>query len=242
MLHTELETIMENFYLCSHLALCAVNEENHVFLSIGHTCPHPLKRSFTEETLATLQKRLSQEPLIHHVTEDGSTFTLCPINPKHLKLGCFVIGPYTTDIHLKDVLPFKPAHCMVHLIDLLYAIGNSFSQSHEEVEEEYNYHVSKAKDYIEVHYAEPITLEALASYLGIHKSYFCTIFKKATKQSFCSYTNMVRVEKSKCLLKEGSNSILEIALAAGFSSASYFNTTFKKLVGMTPIEYRNQNI
>lgn len=53
---------------------------------------------------------------------------------------------------------------------------------------------------------------------------------------------MVRVEKSKDLLKEGTDSILEIALSVGFSSASYFNTTFKKLVGMTPIEYRNQNI
>lgn len=241
MLTTELETIMENFYLCTHLALCAVNEEHHIFLSIGHTCPHPLKQYFSAEVLATLQKRLSDEPLIHHVTEDGSTFTLCPINPKQSGPGYFVIGPYTTDIHLKDSLPFKPIHCMVHLIDLLYAIGHSFNRSHEEVEGEYNYHVSKAKDYIEQHYAQPITLEALASYLGIHKSYLCTIFKKATTQSFCSYMNMIRVEKSKSLLKEGNHSILEIALAVGFSSASYFNTIFKRLVGMTPIEYRNQN-
>ena len=242
MLYTELENVMENFYLCSHLALCAINKNNHVFLSMGHTIPHPLEQSLSKETLATLQERLSQDSLIHHVLEDGRTFTICAINPKYLELGCFVIGPYTTDIHLKNVLPFKPAHCMVHLIDVLYAIGSSFTQTHEEVEEEYNYHVSKAKDYIEIHYAEPITLDALASYLGLHKSYFCTIFKKATKQSFCSYTNMVRVEKSKDLLKEGTDSILEIALSVGFSSASYFNTTFKKLVGMTPIEYRNQNI
>lgn len=241
MLTTELETIMENFYLCTHLALCAVSTDIHVLLSIGHTCPHPLNHYFSEELLAMLQKRLSDEPLIHHTFEDGSTFTLCPIYPKHLELGFFVIGPYTTNIHLKDAFPFKPIHCMAHLIDLLYALGHPLDKCPEECEGEYNYHVSKAKDYIETHYTEPITLEALAAYLGIHKSYLCTIFKKATKQSFCSYTNMVRIEKSKTLLKEGNHSILDIALAVGFSSASYFNTTFKKVVGLTPIEYRNQN-
>lgn len=242
MFYTELKTIMENFYLCTHLALCAVNTENHVALSVGHTCAQPLNHCFSEETLASLQKRLYEETLIHHTSEEDTSFTLCFINPKDLELGYFVIGPYTTHIDLKNLFPFKPLHCMVHLVDLLYALSQPLNKCPEECEGEYNYHVSKAKDYIETHYAEPITLEALASYLGIHKSYLCTIFKKATKQSFCSYTNMVRVEKSKSLLEEGNYSILEIALAVGFSSSSYFNTTFKKVVGMTPIEYRNQSI
>ena len=140
---------------------------------------------------------------------------------------------------------------MPHLLALLYTLTSpsgtsindidipSSSSAHEEsTNEDYSYHIAKAENYIHTHYEEPITLEALAGYLGLNKSYLCTIFKKATKDSFCNYTNKVRVEESKKLLKNTNHSMLDIALAVGFSSASYFNTIFKKLEGKTPLEYR----
>ena len=50
--------------------------------------------------------------------------------------------------------------------------------------------------------------------------------------------NEVRVEKSKELLREGNLSTLSIALSVGFNNQNYFNMTFKKLTGMTPLQYR----
>ena len=52
----------------------------------------------------------------------------------------------------------------------------------------------------------------------------------------------MRIEESKKLLRYSTQSITDIALAVGFSSSSYFNTTFKKIEGKTPLEYRKEFI
>ena len=56
--------------------------------------------------------------------------------------------------------------------------------------------------------------------------------------SFSQYINRLRVERSQVLLCDQTYSMLEIALAVGFSSQSYFNRVFKNICGKTPQEYR----
>lgn len=244
----DLQTHMENFYLCSHLPIRAFNKEgievlctgfSSNFLSLTRTLLQSLKEAAT--TLTT------QESVTITPSEEVH-FTLCPVKKHTLEQGIYVIGPYTSNPNLKEHFLFKPTHCIPHLITLLYTLADSTPSSDSGTPsltsekstnyEDYSYHIAKAENYIQTHYEEPITLESLAQHLGLNKSYLCTIFKKATKDSFCNYTNKVRVEESKKLLKNTNNSILDIALAVGFSSASYFNTIFKKLEGKTPLEYR----
>lgn len=249
-----LQAHMETFYLCSHLPIRAFNKEGTELLSTGSSnCFFDLKDTISS-WLREARTSLLHKGILTCSPDRDIYFTLCPIVIHSLDEGFYLIGPYTNNPDLKDDYLFKPDHCMPHLVSLLYRLGETnpaapflgseipYDSSPAEVNvssnEDYSYHISKAEQYIKTHYDEPITLDALAQYLGLNKSYFCTIFKKATKDSFCNYTNKVRVEESKKLLRNSNASILDIALAVGFSSASYFNTIFKKIEGKTPLDYR----
>lgn len=242
-----LQQTMENFYLCTHIPVRAMDAEYNDLL---HTGILPGMPTFTQQikdwthhlSFKSDSKMLTFSPY------DNIHFTLCKIQASKdcvelssslepsIRNGFFLIGPYTDSLSLKEEYAFKPLHCIPHLIELLHAISKAhLNQMTHTALEDYNYHIARAKDYIKTHYMNPITLEDLATHLGLNKSYLCTIFKKSTKDSFCNYTNKIRIEESKKLLKTSSASITDIALAVGFSSSSYFNTIFKKLEGKTPL-------
>ncbi len=67
------------------------------------------------------------------------------------------------------------------------------------------------------------------------------IDRKETGQPITDYVHEVRVNKSKKLLLVTHSSILDISIQVGFSNHAYFCHTFKKLTGMTPSEFRQQN-
>lgn len=98
--------------------------------------------------------------------------------------------------------------------------------------------IMPALKYIDVHYSEQITLEALSATVSMNPSYFCRVFKKATNSTFTEYLNFVRVIKSERLLTSNSGSVSDIALDVGFSSVSYFNRIFKRFKSLSPSEYR----
>lgn len=92
--------------------------------------------------------------------------------------------------------------------------------------------------YVEEKFASPLNLDEVAQHFHLNKCYFCSVLKKETGKTFSQIVNEIRIEKSKVLLKYSSLSILSIALAVGFNNQNYFNITFKKLMGMTPLNYR----
>lgn len=104
----------------------------------------------------------------------------------------------------------------------------------------FSFHVRRAMHYTVKHYKEPLTLDKLTQYLGINKCYFCDLFKKETKKTYSQFLNEVRVENSKRLLLHTNLSILEIALSVGYNNQNYYNMSFKKLTGTTPLKYRNR--
>lgn len=94
--------------------------------------------------------------------------------------------------------------------------------------------------YVEQNYDRHLTLEDVASYFHLNKCYFCSVLKKELNKTFSQIVNEVRIEKSKELLKETSLSTLSIALSVGFNNQNYFNVTFKKITGITPLQYRKK--
>ena len=92
--------------------------------------------------------------------------------------------------------------------------------------------------YVEQNFDRQLKLEDVASYFHLNKCYFCSVLKKELGKTFSQIVTEVRVEKSKELLREGNLSTLSIALSVGFNNQNYFNMTFKKLTGMTPLQYR----
>ena len=95
-----------------------------------------------------------------------------------------------------------------------------------------------AKRYIDMNYAQNITLDSLADITHINKFYLAHSFTECIGQSPISYLNERRLAACKELLTSSNLSVTQIANIAGFSSQSYFSQIFNKKVGMSPRQYR----
>jgi AraC-like DNA-binding protein len=98
--------------------------------------------------------------------------------------------------------------------------------------------MTRARQFIEDHQAEPLSLGRIARVANISRHYFCKMFKKATGINFTDYLSRVRVEKSKALLLNPNSRISEAAFACGFQSMTNFNRAFKRIVGRSPTQFR----
>lgn len=88
------------------------------------------------------------------------------------------------------------------------------------------------------HYHDKITLDDVAKYIGMNSSSFCSFFKREKGMSFFTALNEYRIKCSCIMLRETSMTISEISTAVGFNDIPYFNRTFKKIMQVSPKEYR----
>jgi len=98
--------------------------------------------------------------------------------------------------------------------------------------------MARARQFIEDHQAEPLSLGRIARTANISRHYFCKMFKKATGINFIDYLSRVRIEKSKTLLLNPNSRISEVAFACGFQSMTNFNRAFKRIVRCSPTQFR----
>ena len=93
---------------------------------------------------------------------------------------------------------------------------------------------------IREHYAETISVSALAGKLGYSAEHFCRVFKSVTGRTPTEYINIYRMQKAEYLLAHTADSISDIALACGFNDINYFSRYFKKIHQITPSQYRKE--
>jgi two-component system, response regulator YesN len=98
--------------------------------------------------------------------------------------------------------------------------------------------IRSAKEYVEAHYAEKITLEDVAGILKLNPSYLSTLFKKETGSNFLEYVIEVRIEKAKQLLVSTNDTMAGIAEKVGYADTRYFSQCFEKVAGLKPSIYR----
>ena len=98
--------------------------------------------------------------------------------------------------------------------------------------------MARARQFIELHQGEPLSLGRVAHAANISRHYFCKMFKKATGMNFIDYLSRVRVERSKTFLLNPNSRISEAAFASGFQSMTNFNRAFRRIVGRSPTQFR----
>jgi AraC-like DNA-binding protein/ligand-binding sensor protein len=98
--------------------------------------------------------------------------------------------------------------------------------------------IVRAKEFIEAHYGEEITLRQVAGAVHTSPFHFCKQFKESTGINFSRYVSNLRVEKAKTLLLNPHYRVSEIAYAVGFSSLTHFNRRFEEITGYCPTAYR----
>lgn len=98
--------------------------------------------------------------------------------------------------------------------------------------------MEEAKSYIDNKLSQEITLDQVAAMVGLSPTYFSSLFKKMTNETFVKYRINKRINRSKELLEVPHIRIIDIASEVGYDDYPHFTKTFKKLVGVSPSDYR----
>jgi transcriptional regulator GlxA family with amidase domain len=100
--------------------------------------------------------------------------------------------------------------------------------------------IKKAQVYIEKNYEEKISVDQLASMLGLSRRNLERRFRKVTFNSIVEYMQRVRIESAKQTLERNRENVNEAMYKAGYTDIKAFRTTFKKITGLSPVQYRNK--
>ena len=100
--------------------------------------------------------------------------------------------------------------------------------------------ILKAQEFIENNYQEKITVDELADKFGIGRRTFERRFKKATSNTVIEYIQRVKIEAAKKQLESGRKNVTEVMYDVGYTDVKAFRDVFKKVAGMSPVDYRNK--
>jgi transcriptional regulator GlxA family with amidase domain len=102
-------------------------------------------------------------------------------------------------------------------------------------------HLLRARDLADAHYDEPLDLAELAGAAHVSQRHFSRSFRRAYGETPYQYLLTRRLERARHLLRTTEMQVAEICLAVGFTSVGSFTTTFRRHVGITPMDYRRLN-
>ena len=100
----------------------------------------------------------------------------------------------------------------------------------------------RARDHMDAHFTEPLTLATVAAVAGYSPFHFAREFARAFGTSPMAYLATRRVERAKDLLRAANLTVTEVCLAVGFTSLGTFSARFRAIVGVTPTAYRDEHV
>jgi two-component system response regulator YesN len=100
--------------------------------------------------------------------------------------------------------------------------------------------MKEALQYIHDHYDKDINMTMVSNSISLNYYYFSQSFKEYTGDNFIDYLRKLRISKAKELLAATDLKVYEIAGRSGFANIKHFNRVFRKLEGISPLEYREQ--
>lgn len=112
---------------------------------------------------------------------------------------------------------------------------------HEEREHRSSHVHQRALLYIAQNYKEDISMEQTAEYVNLSPHYFSKMFRQQAGETFIDYVTRLRINEAKRLIAEEQLSLKGICYEVGYKDPNYFSRVFKKAVGITPSEYRQQH-
>jgi transcriptional regulator GlxA family with amidase domain len=100
--------------------------------------------------------------------------------------------------------------------------------------------VKQAQEFIEKNYQDKITIDELASLVAVSRRNFERRFKKATSNTVAEYIQRVKIEAAKMSLESTRENVNDAMYKVGYSDPKAFRVSFKKITGLSPVEYRNK--
>jgi AraC-like DNA-binding protein len=102
--------------------------------------------------------------------------------------------------------------------------------------------VSEIVKYVNIRYTKKITLESISESFYISPYYLSRSFKRVTGFTFIEYLNSLRIREAQQLLKESHLNVSDIADKVGYESQTHFGRVFKKITGLSPLQYRKMDL
>jgi len=122
------------------------------------------------------------------------------------------------------------------------ALQSACSRLQDMKDKRYRKEVLQLIELIEHNTDKKMSLEQLASEVNMHANYMCRVFKQDTGKSIVQYWNELKISKAAEYLKQPDVRVKEAAAYVGIDDPFYFNRLFKKIIGISPTEYRNKYI
>lgn len=126
-----------------------------------------------------------------------------------------------------------------HVISYLSGVCRSI---HEKRKGKAGSAIRRIRRLIEERYAENLTVRDIAEGVYLSATYVSLLYKQETGETLFEYLTKIRMDKAKELLKDPQNKLYEVCYAVGYSDPSHFSKLFKKLTGLTPSAYREQQL
>ncbi|HAT4283656.1 TPA: AraC family transcriptional regulator [Clostridium perfringens] len=128
------------------------------------------------------------------------------------------------------------------LYSLLYALIEEFPKPFEYKDKELHTYIQDALNFINSNYMHSITVQEIADYVNLSRSYLYKMFIKNLGISPQRYLINLRMYKATLLLKSTKLPIGEVASSVGYSDSLLFSKTFSKHFSMSPLNYRNNQV
>lgn len=143
---------------------------------------------------------------------------------------------------LKQSLPhdLKDYALLTHLYRILYYIRKDMKVYELDASQQQKSYLQYAINYIEKHYDRELTIQEIADFVYIDRTYLYQIFKKQTGDSPKEFLIKFRMYKACYLLKATDITATKVAVLVGYKDYSLFSRTFKKIIGVSPLSYKEQ--
>lgn len=103
-----------------------------------------------------------------------------------------------------------------------------------------DFEIQQVQDHIEKNYEERLTIDALSDLISVGRRTFERRFKQATNNTPIEYIQRVRIEAAKTYFEASRKNVTEVMFDVGYTDTKAFRDIFKKITGLTPIDYRNR--
>jgi AraC-like DNA-binding protein len=101
-------------------------------------------------------------------------------------------------------------------------------------------HLRRARDHIDRNYAVPLDLDTVAAVAAVSKYHFIRCFEQTYGETPMRYLTRRRIERAQDLLRGANLRVTEVCMAVGFTSLGSFSAKFTRIVGESPVAYRNR--
>lgn len=98
--------------------------------------------------------------------------------------------------------------------------------------------LASVKECLHERFSEPPTLDELGRFVSVHPTHLARVFRQFERCTVGDYIREVRIQFARTRMLTSNESLVEIALAAGFADQTHFSRSFKRVTGMTPTDFR----